>query len=257
MMKHVWRLAAVAMGLIAASTGAFAADLANRTAYPPPPPPPPLPIFSWTGFYIGANLGGAFASGTLTDNVTGASITGNNSGVIGGGTIGYNWQFAPNWVVGIEGMFDGTSIGKTSSTANGTFVGPGGNPFAVSVQGNASTTWVGTVAGRLGFAEYNWLFYAKGGGAWANNNASLTASVTGSSIPSGFATGTLSASNTASGWLAGVGIEYGLTQNWTVKVEYDYIGLANWTATSPFAVGDSINVSRQINLVTLGVNYKF
>jgi outer membrane immunogenic protein len=253
-MKRTWLSTAAVMGLLAATSGAFAADLANRTAYPPPPPPPP--IFNWTGFYLGANLGGAWASGTLTDNVTGASITGNHAGVIGGGTIGYNWQFAPNWVVGVEGMFDGTSISKTTSTANGTFVDATRTPWAVSVQGNANTNWITTAAARIGFAENNWLFYAKGGGAWANNSASVTAvAVTGA--PLGWVGGTVSRNNTAAGWLAGVGVEYGLTHNWTVKAEYNYLGFANWTATTAFAPGDSINVSRNINLFTVGVNYKF
>ena len=247
-MKQTWLATVAAIGLLAVSSGAFAADLGARAAYPPPPPP--LPIYNWTGFYIGANLGGAWASGTLTDNVTGASITGNHAGVIGGGTFGYNWQFAPNWVVGIEGMFDGTSISKTTSTVNGTYAG-----LPVSLQGSANTNWLSTVAARIGFAENNWLFYAKGGGGWANNTASVTGAVLTNNV--GWVGGTLSASNTTAGWLAGVGIEYALTQNWTVKAEYDYLGLEHYTATTAFAPGDSINVARNINLFTVGVNYKF
>ena len=81
----------------------------------PAPAPIIMPVYNWTGFYIGANLGGAWANGTLTDNLTGASFSGTHSGVLGGGTLGYNWQVSPNFVVGFEGTFDGTSISNTSN----------------------------------------------------------------------------------------------------------------------------------------------
>jgi outer membrane immunogenic protein len=235
-MKQTWFPAVAVIALIGTSSGAIAADLGR----PPPAPPPIMPLFyNWSGFYIGANVGGAWASGTLTDNLTGASFTGNHSGVIGGGTIGYNWQVAPMFVLGVEGTFDGTSIGKTSTTV--------GTPIG-AIQGSAGTNWVSTVAARFGIAQNNWLFYGKAGGGWADNTASLTNLVTGGSV---------SASNTTGGWLVGGGIEYGLTNNWTIKAEYDYLGLSHWTAASPFLPGDSINLARQINMFTVGVNYKF
>ena len=87
---------------------AFAADL--RLKAPPPPPP----VFSWTGFYIGANIGGAWSNGSITDNVTGAQLNSNSSGFIGGGQIGYNYQFN-TFVLGVEWDIDGTSINKTSN----------------------------------------------------------------------------------------------------------------------------------------------
>lgn len=259
-MKRIWLFASAATAALSASSMSFAADLANRSVYAQPAPVPPLPVYNWTGFYIGGNIGGAWANGTVTDNVTGASLSGSNAGVIGGGTIGYNWQFAPNWVVGVEATFDGTSI-KNNNTVNGTYLDPSGNAWPVSIQGSANTNWVATIAGRLGFAANNWLFYAKGGGGWANDSVTITGvSQTGPApgvLPTGWTGGTVSASNTAAGWLAGAGIEYGLTQNWTVKAEYDYLGLAGMTVNSPFVVGDTVNVSRNINMFTVSVNYKF
>ena len=223
--------------LVAASSAAFAADLGVPAKALPPIMPPPL--YSWTGFYIGGNVGGAWASGTLTDNLTAASFTANHSGVIGGATVGYNWQAAPNFVFGIEGTFDGTSIGKT------------GNTFLTRIgvlQGGAGTNWVSSLAGRVGYAANNWLFYAKGGGGWADNTATITNLTTGGSV---------SASNTNSGWLVGGGVEWGFAPNWTAKIEYDYLGLSNWTTATPFIVNDSVTVARQINMVTVGINYKF
>ena len=237
-MKGTWG-SSVAAFLVIASSDAFAADLPVRKA-PPPPPPVIVPVYNWTGFYIGGNLGGAWASGTLTDNFTGARFTGNHSGFIGGGQIGYNWQVAPQFVLGVEGMFDGTSISKSSNRVtaiNGDIL-----------QGSVHTNWLTTVAGRFGYAANNWLFYGKGGGGWVENSATVTDVTTGISFTN---------SNTNSGWLAGAGIEYGLTPNWTMKVEYDHLGLSNWTRASPLFVGDTITLSRQINMVTFGVNYKF
>ena len=237
-MKGTWG-SSVAAFLVIASSDAFAADLPVRKA-PPPPPPVIVPVYNWTGFYIGGNLGGAWASGTLTDNFTGARFTGNHSGFIGGGQIGYNWQVAPQFVLGVEGMFDGTSISKSSNRVtaiNGDIL-----------QGSVHTNWLTTVAGRFGYVANNWLFYGKGGGGWVENSATVTDVTTGISFTN---------SNTNSGWLAGAGIEYGLTPNWTMKVEYDHLGLSNWTRASPLFVGDTITLSRQINMVTFGVNYKF
>jgi opacity protein-like surface antigen len=235
-MKKAW-LSGIA-GLLAPFAPAFAADL-----HRPAPPPLMAPIYNWTGFYIGANLGGAWANGTLTDNLTGASFTGDHSGVIGGGTAGYNWQVSPNLVVGIEGTIDGTSIGKTSNIVT---VPINGVPTAI--QGSVDTNWIATFAGRIGFAQNNVLYYFKGGGGWVNNSATLTNTITGASV---------SASNTRGGGLVGGGIEYGISPNWTLKAEYDYLGLDHWTNSGPLFPGDTFTVSRHINIFTIGANYKF
>jgi outer membrane immunogenic protein len=239
-MIKTWLSTIAAVALLAASSVAFAADL-GRPA--PAPAPIIMPIYNWTGFYIGANLGGAWASGMLTDNLTGASFTGNHSGVIGGGTGGYNWQVLPNFVVGFEGTFDGTSIGNTSNIVSVPILG---KPTAV--QGSIGTNWVSTLAARFGVAMNNVLYYAKGGGGWADNSASLTNTITGASV---------STSNTRSGWLVGGGIEYAVSPNWTIKAEYDYLGLSNWSNSGPLSPIDTFNLSRQINMFTVGVNYKF
>jgi opacity protein-like surface antigen len=239
-MTKTWLSTVAAVALLVASSAAFAADL-GRPA--PAAAPIIMPIYNWTGFYIGANLGGAWASGTLTDNLTGASFTGNHSGVIGGGTLGYNWQVSPNFVVGFEGTFDGTSIGNTSNIVSVPILG---TPTAI--QGSIGTNWVSTLAARFGIAVNNVLYYAKGGGGWADNSASLTNTITGASV---------SASNTRSGWLVGGGIEYAVSPNWTIKAEYDYLGLSNWTNSGPLSPVDTFNISRQINVFTVGVNYKF
>lgn len=236
-MKGNWR-SSIAAVLALTSSGTFAADMAVKA-----PPMLPIPIYNWTGFYIGGNLGGAWASGTLTDNFTGASLTDYDRGFIGGGQLGYNWQVSPQFVLGVEGTFDGTSISHSGTRA--TVLGD-------ILQGSANTDWVATLAARFGYVENSWLFYIKAGGAWAQSSATVTDLTTGFSA---------SASNTNSGWTAGAGIEHGLTPHWTVRVEYDYLGLNNWTTSAstlgPVFVGDRFTLQRQINMFTVGVNYKF
>jgi outer membrane immunogenic protein len=149
-------------------------------------------------------------------------------------------QVSPNFVVGFEGTFDGTSIGNTSNIVSVPILG---KPTAV--QGSIGTNWVSTLAARFGIAQNNILYYAKGGGGWADNSASLTNTIAGASV---------STSNTRSGWLVGGGIEYAVSPNWTIKAEYDYLGLSNWTNSGPLLRGDTFNLSRQINMFTVGVN---
>ncbi|HYA79881.1 MAG TPA: porin family protein, partial [Methylocystis sp.] len=125
-------LAAVAFGAAMVGAAAQAADLPSRKAAPPVYVPPPPPIL-WTGFYGGLNLGGGWASGgdnsylayadpsfpiasvvAGTPNLfflPGGGTTGNNSGgVVGGGQIGYNYQFGTSFLIGAEADFQGTSI---------------------------------------------------------------------------------------------------------------------------------------------------
>ena len=237
--KGIW-VSSVAALLVGVSSGAFAADLAIRKA---PPPPPIIPVYNWTGFYIGGNVGGAWETGTITDNLFDVSFSRTRSGFIGGGQVGYNWQVSPNWVVGVEGMFDGTDIRSDTSTvvlANGDVI-----------SASAKTDWIATVGARLGYAANNWLFYGKGGGGWVHDSATVTDVVA--------ATGdvfSVSVSDTRGGWMAGGGIEYGFTPNWTARVDYTHIGLSDVTNTGLF-VNDTITLSRHFDMVTFGINYKF
>src|SRR6266481_2135657 len=92
---------------------AFGADVPIRGPGAAPPYMTPTPCYNcnyyynWTGFYIGANVGAAWERSTLTDNFFNVSFNNDRSGFIAGGQIGYNWQLAPQFVVGVEWMFDG------------------------------------------------------------------------------------------------------------------------------------------------------
>jgi len=225
---------------------ASAADLGRppAPAYVPPAPPPP---FSWTGFYIGGNLGAAWTQGNVSDSFGNSWSNAQKAVFAGGGQVGANYQF--NWaVIGIEADFDWLANNHNSSNTVLTAVGP--------LQFSANDRWMTTLAARFGVAADNWLFYAKGGGGWVGvNNPTINHVNTGGSI-------SVSNSNSNSGWLAGAGIEWGFAPNWTARLEYDFLGLSNKSFTVPsnslFAPNDVISINnRDVQTLTVGVNYLF
>ena len=157
-------LAAAAVGL-ALSQAASAADMPAKAARPRPVPIP----FSWTGFYVGIHAGYGWSNSSASATVPPPgdsipSIDQKGNGVIGGGQIGYNWQFAPHWVIGVEGDISGTGIRNTTFvpfTVGGVPVGPG-----FTHQAERDIRWLATARGRLGYAADRWLVYVTGGGAW-------------------------------------------------------------------------------------------
>jgi outer membrane immunogenic protein len=215
---------------------AFAADLPVKAL---PPVAPPVPYFSWTGFYIGANIGGAWSNGSITDNLTGASLGSSTDGFIGGGQLGFNYQFN-TFVLGVEWDIDGTTLSKTSAAVP---TGLG------TLQAHVGTDWISTLTARGGFAFDRWLIYAKGGGAWVQNSATFSNLTTG---------GSASFSNTNSGWTVGVGGEWAFAPQWSAKLEYDYVKLDSWSpSTGTVIAGDTLTLSRNIQMLKAGVNYRF
>jgi outer membrane immunogenic protein len=235
------------------SGSALAADMRPAPAPVYSKAPMMAPAFSWTGFYIGGNLGGAWAHRDVTDSRFGLNFSNgnNNNGVfIAGGQVGGNYQIN-NFVVGVEGTFDWAANNNNTTTG---IVVPGGN----TIQVTSNDTWLSTLAARVGVAYDRVLFYGKGGGAWVGNNSfTVTNVTTGASF-------TGSNSNTTSGWLVGAGVEWAFANNWTLKAEYDYIGLSGRTFTipvgsaAPFALGDTFTTgSNNIQMATVGVNFLF
>jgi outer membrane immunogenic protein len=249
MKKILLALSAMAIGTAAAS----AADLPARTYKAPPPPPPP--IFSWTGFYIGGNIGGAWAHNNWTDTLFLTSFNnGNNGRFIGGGQIGGNYQIG-QFVIGGEWDFDWASNNNNNNV--GVLL-----PAGLIVVNNNNNRWITTVAARFGWAVDHFLLYGKAGGGWVgNNNFTVTNLTTGVSFTCG-SFGVTNCGNNAGGWLVGAGVEYAFTNNWTVKAEYDYLGLGNRTvfipAGAPFLGGDTfVSNNRNVQMFKVGFNYLF
>jgi outer membrane immunogenic protein len=247
-MRKFFSATATLSVLLATLMAANAADVPPyaRPVAPPVYLPPP---FSWTGFYIGPNLGGAWGQRNLTDTLLGLSLTNVNDrgAFIGGGQLGFNYQFG-NFVLGIEAEFDG--VATTNSPGTGV-VGPA---FG-TIQVTSNNRWITTLTGRFGVTNDTWLFYGKAGGGWVGSDSlTITNTVTGASI-TGFT------NNTNSGWLVGGGIEWALAPNWSVKIEYDYLGLNSRTVTVPagtFLAGDIFTTSNpNVQMVKVGANYLF
>jgi outer membrane immunogenic protein len=204
---------------VVAALGATVTGLSIGTAaaadMPVKAPPAPI-LYNWTGCYIGGHAGGAWARTEWTEvfNTTdfadfdqGQGFSRTESGFIGGGQLGCNYQTGP-WVFGIEGTFAGTSIKNTFTSVS--VVNVDDAVFETKIQS------VATVTGRIGYAWDNWLLYGKGG--WGGADVKFSVSDPTDSI---FASRT----EWHNGWTAGIGVEYGWTPNWIIGLEYDHIGL--------------------------------
>lgn len=216
-----------ALALLASTalTGtAFGADIARSA----PVASQPIAVgVNWTGFYVGAHIGGAW-----TDSGNDNSYYGNHgsdSSFIGGGQLGFNYQVG-QWVLGIEGDISWADLGSNH------------NYYAPYYYGT-SIDWFGTLTGKLGYAWDNWLLYVKGGGAWADGNNNH------------YWTGYYNNNDTQSGWTVGVGIEWAWTPNWSVKLEYDYLSFDD--GHKYYNAGYYYDNNNDVSVVKLGINYRF
>ncbi len=233
---------------------AFAADLPSEKG-PPAFAPPPPPVFSWTGVYIGGQVGyewGRISSSSFLPD--GTFITGNptvdDHGVVGGGHVGYDYEvgslggFLPGLggngggiVVGIEGDVNGASDTASGVDGTGLFFG------------RERTEVDASIRGRLGVAFDRVLIYGTGGAAFGSIRNSVT-------DPFGFVedhtTGRV-------GWTAGGGIEYAIDNNWSIRAEYRYTDYGHFgtTYTTLFPAPFTVRYHDTDNRVQAGFSYKF
>jgi len=226
----------------------FAANAADLPTKAPAPVLQPIP-FSWTGFYVGVSGGiiSQNSKGTDIGDGTGDGLiftAGDQYGISGVGGIvginaGYNWQFAPNWVLGIEADISWTGINETFNF----------DCSPCSAVGS-KLNYLGTVRGRFGYAWDRALIYATGGFAYGQVKNFATFD--------GSTAYTLATSKTQTGWTAGGGIEYAFTRNWTGRVEVLYVDLGSTTGVAP---GNSsscrFGFKNQYTVGRFGLNYKF
>jgi outer membrane immunogenic protein len=246
-------------GAVALATSAVAADLPSRA--PPPVYLPPVPIFTWTGIYVGGQIGYGWgkANGSVGDyfgDYFSSSTTTN--GVIGGAHVGYNLQLN-QFVIGLEGDVDGTSMSKNGAR----FYAPYGGLATGNVNYNVSHSIEGSIRGRLGYAWDRVLVYATGGVAFAGFNGNACGSFTENATGAWFG-GCRSNSTTRVGWTVGGGLEYAVTNNWSIRAEYRYsdFGRAtqyadSWDYPVLGALGAYSNRHFTENRVQVGFSYKF
>jgi outer membrane immunogenic protein len=233
--------AALATMVVAAS----AADLPSAKG-PPVYVPPPPPVFSWTGFYVGAQVGYEWGdtSGALTRPPGRIAInrpfSQNPDGVVGGIHLGYDEQFS-QFVVGLEGDVNGSGYQGSSSIAPG-------NP----VFERERTPIDGSLRGRVGVAFDRILLYGTGGVAFGDFATSLV-----STPPAPVYTETHYPLRV--GWTAGAGIEYAIDNNWSVRAEYRYTDYGNFNVvyTNFLAPPVTVRYRATDNRAQVGFSYKF
>jgi outer membrane immunogenic protein len=208
--------------LIALAAPAFAADLPRRQQ--PAQTFAAPPIFTWTGFYLGANAGAVWGDFTKAGSFIDAK-----TGFTGGVTAGYNHQIN-SIVLGVEGDYNYSGMGGRGSVL------PGPTP----VKGDLTS--FGTIRGRLGVAFDRALIYGTGGYAFGF-----------SSLESGF----LKSTSSHHGYVIGAGLEYAITNNWSAKGEYLYMPLDSKNALTIPAFGVGSKTGIDANVVRAGVNYRF
>jgi outer membrane immunogenic protein len=225
------------------------------------------PVYSWTGFYIGVNGGGhigtydnlasapAQAAGPVQDPHGTRGKTAPRGGLFGA-QVGYNFQVAPQWLIGVEGDWQWTG-GKDTVCLGECQPGPN---FDDALVVETSLRWLATVRGRAGFIHNDYLWYVTGGGAWGDVRQTITgfdADTTPAPI------GVFSKSTTKSGWTVGGGVETAFAPNWTAKLEYLYVDLGTVSARGIMPLNGNVGFiagadTRIIeNIVRVGVNYKF
>jgi outer membrane immunogenic protein len=235
--------------------------------------PPAVPIYNWTGFYVGANVGYGFGNGRhQTDaeqNASGttAALFGGPGGditpkgFIGGGQVGYNWQGSPHWLIGFEADLQGSAIKDTTCISLTCFNGMEG--VGASGTNTVNLThqidWFSTVRGRVGFIADNSLFYATGGAAFAHVKQMIE---TNSSISTGGVFQTDTSASDVIGYVVGGGIETMLWGGWSAKAEYLYMNLGdlrlvNTIGAPPDTLTLTTNSTVREHIVRVGANYHF
>ena len=221
------RLLLVVSGLVALAAPAVAADV-RMPATKAPMPAPMVQIYNWTGFYVGGHVGGAFAG----DGV----FAGSDSRFLGGGQIGFDYQFANNWVAGIEAQYS--------------WLG-GGNrvlPFVPAGVATIDNRGIGSVTGRIGYTWGPLLAYAKGGYAFVDRELNVTQF--GAPVP------VATTGRGKDGYTIGAGLEYLFAPNWSAKAEYQYYDFGRTTFAAPPPLAGTAFKNDE-HTVKAGVNYRF
>lgn len=222
-------LGTVALAALGLAAPAVAADIpAKAPMYSKAPAM--VALYNWTGFYIGAQIGGGWSRNHYDDLGAATAATYNGNGLLAGGRAGYNWQMGSNWVVGLQGDLNWANI-------NGNDGGAGGVTDTTKIQ------WTASVTGRMGWAMNNALLYGLGGVAFAGIEQERVAPAE-------------RPRQTYTGWTVGGGLEFGIAPNWTANAEYRYTdyGRRQFTYTG---FSSPVNVNVQTHSATVGVSYKF
>lgn len=253
------------------SAAAHAASGAEMAVKAPVYKAPAAVAYSWTGLYLGGNVGyswdkaDAHVTETLALLVSPLTFTipdiARPNGITGGAQIGYNAQVSPDWVVGIEADWQGSAQQASRTLPSQAYFFFGIGSGAIDAAYDAKIAWFGTVRGRIGHAWNKVLIYATGGLAYGEIkiDGTVTDSCTRGVGPVS-STAPFTGSKVSFGWSVGGGIETVLAQQVSAKVEYLHLDLGSLDASSagPFGTEPIITRTRFTdNIVHAGLNFKF
>ncbi len=220
--------------LMILTAAAAAADMPVKAM--PVKAPPPV-SYDWNGLYGGGYFGDAIGNAKAhTDGLTSGVADLNQKGLTLGGTVGYNWQLNPHFLVGVEGDFGWLSLNRTIMQWND-FANVG-----------EKADWTGTLRARFGYVTGPSLLYVTGGGAFVHIRDAFGGTAT---------AGPTENSAIRSGWTAGGGIETKLSRSWTAKTEYVYVNVGSSSfASNVFGGPFATTFDHSFHVIKTGLNYK-
>jgi outer membrane immunogenic protein len=266
-MKKLLLSSAALLGLTA---GAMAADLPSRRVAPAPYVA--VPVFTWTGFYVGVNAGYGFSNNDRNDNYPyytgvvapyyGYDNDRSRDGFVGGGQIGYNYQVG-QFVIGVEADIQYADLNgrRNDGYLYGTAFPAS---YAYGYGNNRGIDWFGTVRARAGVAFDRALLYVTGGFAYGGGDSNNNNYYYASTYPYGYNND----DDIRGGWVVGGGLEYAFTPNWTAKIEGLYVSLdrsrnnnyyygAPVVTTVGYPYYNNRHNNDEFGVVRVGLNYKF
>lgn len=251
-------------GLSSAVLLSATANAADIVATPEPAPVVAAPVFSWTGFYAGGQIGGSWNDGdfdrevaavneeppanmvvvrNVTD-ITSKSVDDGN--FIGGLYAGYNYQFQNNVVIGLDA--DIAWINNTAKSNKDVLVN---DYYLKGFHNKVEQDWLAAVRGRLGYSYNRFLPYIAGGVAFTDveYKRRYIDDISDLSHYEHY-----SDSKTLTGYTLGAGFDYAMTDHIILRAEYRYTDFGD----DDFTVdGWKRNVDMKANDLRVGVAYKF
>ena len=249
--------------------------------------------WSWSGFYVGGDVGAKWGDSKWTATslrdppgpIGGTSLpidgtsptTFNTTGARVGAYLGYNWQFAPRWLAGIEGDYGYSNrtrsnvgfpgCGEAGGCTAGFSVTPNGLPLGGDLT-SVNMRWDASARGRLGYlATPDLLLYGTAGAAWQNMQATGQCGGFAASSycngPPQPAPSAITQSKTLLGWTVGAGAEWHAWGNWLLRGEYRFADFGTWNTVFPFGAttaGDNtyrFQLKTETHIATVGLAYKF
>jgi outer membrane immunogenic protein len=216
-----------------------AASAADMPVKMPIKAPPPVG-YDWNGFYIGGYYGSSIEQTKAHADGFAAGVAGVvDMGLALGGTVGYNWQFAPRWLVGLEADAGTLSVDHTF------------HQWDFPTLTGSKADGYGTVRARFGYVTGPSLLYVTGGAAFVH----ITDTFGGGGAPAAPA---IANTTTKIGWTVGGGIETKLSRNWSTTTEYQFIdaGSTNFASNPLGVAGIGTTFDHSYHVLKTGLNYK-